>query len=267
MEASGIITHIAGLPLSGCTVRAYDKGIRGSNDTLLGEAQTNRQGRYQIAYGADKLSPPGRQSADLVVRVFEGTAQVAESALIPGADSSATVDLKVSAGPCELERLLARVTPSVKDSELDDIKEDELPLLAGRLGLDSSWLRSLRLAAVLRVQSASPQDPNGVSLALLYGILRGGLRADSLLELLAEGRDDWQAALDAALRQNIVTSAAAADLDRLARLAMERLHGEQLGELGVSSPALDDAPRGKDKGKNGLHGGWRVQKKKAKPAV
>jgi hypothetical protein len=54
MKVRGQIRHSDGSILLGKTVRAFDRDLR--TEQLLGENETNSEGRYEIQYSADQFS-------------------------------------------------------------------------------------------------------------------------------------------------------------------------------------------------------------------
>src|SRR5690349_16840729 len=92
-ELLTIIGHITlsdTSPLPGVTVRAFDKNLRA--ETLLGEAKSDTSGAYAITYTAEQLGRPGKQNADLIVRVFDGQGKpLAVSDVLFNAPADATI--------------------------------------------------------------------------------------------------------------------------------------------------------------------------------
>ena len=68
-KVKGTILQPDGTPVAGATVKAFDKNIR--TETLLGEATTNKAGRYEIAYRAETFLQSGKKWPDLIVRAFD----------------------------------------------------------------------------------------------------------------------------------------------------------------------------------------------------
>src|SRR5262249_51199430 len=88
----GHVVYKEGLLIEGITVRAFNLDLR--HEDFLGEAVTDREGRFDIAYSAKQFSRPDKKYADLVVRAFDlrenappdqRDTPVAESSIIFGA--------------------------------------------------------------------------------------------------------------------------------------------------------------------------------------
>ena len=73
-KVKGAILKPDGTPVTGTTVKAFDKNIR--TETLLGEATTNKAGRYEIDYRAETFLQSGKKRPDLIVRAFDQPGRV-----------------------------------------------------------------------------------------------------------------------------------------------------------------------------------------------
>src|SRR5713101_1789434 len=91
-------------PVSGVLVRAVDKDLpsrdlRGNgrrSEEPLGEARTDMQGHYEIAYTAGQFLRAEKESADLVIRVFgPNNRQFGMSDVRFQAPPNATMDLVI----------------------------------------------------------------------------------------------------------------------------------------------------------------------------
>ncbi|NUQ36276.1 MAG: carboxypeptidase regulatory-like domain-containing protein [Caldilineales bacterium] len=93
---SGRIVDRQGKPLAGLTVRAYDQDLR-SKDDLLGEATTNRDGRYTIRFAQVQFKHDDKESSgpDLYIRVFDEDEQVAISPVRRNAGRRTSISLQV----------------------------------------------------------------------------------------------------------------------------------------------------------------------------
>jgi len=105
----GSIRGADGTPRLGLTVRAFDRNI-GKDDTLLGEATTDAQGNYRIAYASGQLD--GKAAADLVITVYQDNSPLQTSDVIFNAPPDVVKDftIAVDKGP-EFQWLLNRIKP------------------------------------------------------------------------------------------------------------------------------------------------------------
>src|SRR5579859_2796576 len=110
----GQIRQVDLIPFVGAVVRAFDKDLR--SEEFLGEAVTDREGRYQITYYAEEFRRAEKKSADLIVQVYGRDEQMhASSEVLFNAPLEATVDLVVGGGvyrgPSEYEQLVTALDP------------------------------------------------------------------------------------------------------------------------------------------------------------
>src|SRR3954470_10989526 len=80
-----------GGPLAGVVVRAFGRELR--SETLLGEAATDADGRYQINYVDGRAQSANDAGPNLVVRVGNGTEPLVSSPILFRAQDAETVDL------------------------------------------------------------------------------------------------------------------------------------------------------------------------------
>jgi len=119
----GQIQDADGSPLTNSVVRASDKDSPGGE--LLGEAVTNRDGRYEIKYASEQLHQMGKKAADLIVRVFDAKgALLLTSPTILNAKPVETVDLVIK--PQVIEQ------PKVEPKPDEKQKPDEKPKPEGQ---------------------------------------------------------------------------------------------------------------------------------------
>jgi len=213
----GQVRRADGSVLASAPVLAVDKDLR--HEEPLGDALTDNCGRYKIIYTADQIRRAEKGSADLIVRVLnrDGTVLIA-SPIVFNASPVATVDLTVGGeyqGPSEYDQLLNEITPLLEDLPLAEVTEDDehhdITFLAGETGEDPQHIAFLILAHRLARQTELPPEA-------FYGLFREKLPV-TLPTLLAQGRDQWQEALQAALRDNIISLRLRAQIDAI----LERL--------------------------------------------
>lgn len=171
-NVTGRITLANGEPVSGVTVRAYDRDLR--SQQLLGEATTDEDGHYEIIYTSDQFTDDERESADLVIRAFNesGTELNADSDrtdTIFNAERKEVVDLKIVSDelvrPSEYTRLVAAITSVMGDAALADLTEDDIRFLANDTGQKEDSIRFLSQAAQLQEEYNIPE-------AVFYGLAR-----------------------------------------------------------------------------------------------
>jgi hypothetical protein len=91
----GDIRQANGSLLAGAVVRAFDRDLR--REQRLGEQRTDRVGHYEITYTRAQFCRAEKGSADLIVRVYDGTngQLLAKSDIIFNAKPIEVVDLTV----------------------------------------------------------------------------------------------------------------------------------------------------------------------------
>ena len=217
-----------GHPLSGILIAAVDKDLR--SEELLGQAMTDEQGRYEIAYTAAQFSRAEKGSADLIVRAQDSAGNLlAASPIIFNAPPVATVDLVVgngnARGPSEYEQLLAVITPlldGLSPAELvEDAQHQDITFLAIETGRDRRHIEFFAAAHRLAQQTGLPPDA-------FYGLFRQNLPTE-LRALVAQPPQVQRRALQAAILGNIIPPMRDAELDQIV---------QRLGEIEVAQPAF-----------------------------
>src|SRR3989440_1339535 len=233
----GQIRLADGSPLVGGVVRAFDKDLR--SEDQLNETTSDKDGHYEITYTSAQFRRAGKQSADLVVRVFNASGSLlAASPIIFNARPEETVDLVIRVegyrGPSEYERLIVELTPLLEDvriaglerptpiDKIADLKEDEghqeITFLAGETGKNPQQISSLVQAAVLAKATGAPVDGsakvNVVPPEAFYGIFHQNLPTD-FPSLLSYPPQVWRGALENALRDNIIPAKLSDQIDSI----------------------------------------------------
>jgi 5-hydroxyisourate hydrolase-like protein (transthyretin family) len=198
-KVKGTILQPDGTPVAGATVKAFDKNIR--KETLLGEATTDKAGRYEITYRAEKFLQANKKRPDPIVRAFDQEGQeIAVSEIIYNAKQVETVDLVVGGaqyrGPSEYQQRIKTLTPLLKELELSGLTDEDIDFLSGKTGIDPGQITHLVLAARYAKKTDLPQE-------IFYGLFRQNLPT-SLPALLAQNPDIQKSSLEAAVRDNIV---------------------------------------------------------------
>lgn len=156
----------------GAIVRAFDKDLR--REQLLGEKISDRNGYYEITYTRAQFSRSEKNSADLIVRVYEriGDRSLAQSDIIFNAKPLEIVDLTVireeDRARSEYERLMAALRPLLGEQAIAELREDaqenpeeekyrDLTFLSGETGFAKNSLARLVLSHKLAQQAIQPE--------------------------------------------------------------------------------------------------------------
>src|SRR6266478_6408562 len=224
---SGQVRLAEGKPLAGFTVIAVDKDLRAEES--LGKTTTDANGHYEMQYNPDQFARAEKDTADLIVRVFNAAGSViAESPALFNAPREATVDIVVAgAAPgvlSEYERLLSELTPLLVNvlpqgtapptviDQLADLKSEDLDFLTGEAGEERAKLEFIVAAARLEKQALAQDFV--VSAEAFYGLAREGLPID-LVALLTHTAQEMRNALTQAIQDNLVPNALSATLDNI----------------------------------------------------
>lgn len=144
---SGSVKYSSGVVAAKMVVRAYDRDLR--SEELLGDATTDKDGRYKIDYAAHVGSKQEFGTVDLVVRVFDAKDEVlAESAIRFNAGDRTTIDLVIDAEVHResslFERIGATLQPVLKGLSVSELEENaknqDITFLAGESGFSFAEL-------------------------------------------------------------------------------------------------------------------------------
>lgn len=234
-KVKGTILQPDGTPVAGATVKAFDKNIR--TETLLGEATTNKAGRYEIVYRAETFLQSGKKLPDLLVRAFDQEGEEIASTKEPiyNARQIEEVNLVVGnaeyKGPSEYERLQDVLSPVLRELKLSELTDDDIDFLAGKTGMAYEQIVHLVLADRYSKKTDLPTE-------IFYGLFRQNFPT-SLPALLAQNPDVQESALKSAVRDNIVPETIPAEqvLERFQSLIVEHAF-EPLEPLPVGKTTL-----------------------------
>lgn len=209
LSVSGRVLQANGGPLSGVTVRAFDKMLR--HEAQLGEARSDAQGSYTITYQpANVAHKTGRP--DLVVRTYDTTGkQTAESPVSFRAPAQATVDVVVGGttyvGFSEYEQVQQAVDPELDGATVAQLSTADVSFLAGDTDLEAAQVQAYsdanRLASSL-----------GISVAAAYGLFRQGQAADPVA-LGALAPQTIRTVLTSAVAANVVPASVGTEIDTI----------------------------------------------------
>ncbi len=145
----GVVSLGDGTPVQNLVVIAVDRDFRA--EQTLGEAATDRSGRYRIVYLTAAFARAEKSAADLGVRVFAADRKTLLSAptsrdLIMNAPRETVIDVTVTlppgAIPSEFERIANELRPLIRDVPVGDVAKsagsDEGDFLAREAGFDEA---------------------------------------------------------------------------------------------------------------------------------
>lgn len=164
-----VVLSAAELPAAGLVVRAFDRDLRGEEQ--LGEGRTDRNGRYVINYDRSQFARSEKETADLIVRVFDGSGQqlLYEPPLeltLFNAGSDVTVDIRLDRAPprsrSEFETVQDEIAPLLGKVEPAEIAENDsrrdVTFLSREARLPAAWIvhfaMAARLAALTKIDAA-----------------------------------------------------------------------------------------------------------------
>jgi hypothetical protein len=170
-------------------VQAFDRDLR--NEQVLGKAQTDGKGFYEIRYTTDQFARAEKANADLLVRVYNAAGQVLYDPGLDGvqfnAPPEALINILLNFGqtglPSEYERLLRDVQPLLLDVKLPDLREDEEARDITFLTRETGWATDILnyLVVAFRLQVRSQIDPD-----FFYALLRQGMPLQNDLRAAVE---------------------------------------------------------------------------------
>jgi peptidoglycan hydrolase-like protein with peptidoglycan-binding domain len=206
----GTVRNPDGSPVPRITVKAFDRNLRA--ETLLGEAPTDADGKYEIHYRQQQLRPENKSAADLIVRAYNQTGnELAHSDLLCHAAAEATVDLIVGnvplRDPSEYDTLVARVRSYLGETALADLEKEDVQFLACSAGVSRRQIATLIVANRLTRETSLPDW-------LFYALGREGMLLQ-LPALLDHSLKNLRESITRAIESNIVAPLPnAAELDR-----------------------------------------------------
>lgn len=257
---SGTVALADGTPVPGLRVTAYDVDFRA--EELLGGAQTDALGRYSIEYTLIKAARAEKDAADIAISVFRPRGRTPINPPAPGtfrpvlmnapikAEINVTVAREDAGLLSEFERISADLRPLIGKVPFADIAHnrdaEEGRLLSRETGI--SLDRVAHFAVAHRMADASELSAPYCYALLredgLFGIAPGRIRAVStpvgfatdtqavLHEAALLDAKDAKAAVDRAIRKNIVPAATRKDVkSALAAQEKQRPAAERFARL------------------------------------
>lgn len=171
----GRVTDAQNYPLREVLVLAYDRDMR--SEELLGEAVTDREGKYRIEYAADKPDTLGKRGADLSMRVrTRGGAEVFVSRLEevrfnagPREEINITVRQSLPTEFIEYDYVLREITPLLDKVAIVDLREDathrDVTFLSKETEVEAQKIEYMAVAHRFKAMS-------GLEAPFFYGLLR-----------------------------------------------------------------------------------------------
>lgn len=221
----GVVSLADGTTVPNLRVVAIDQDFRA--EQVLGEARTDDQGRYRIAYRAADAVRAEKGSADVGIRVFaaDGKTQLRAPTsrdLVMNAPVEARIDVTVSlpegAVPSEFARIAAALQPLIGKVQVADIgrdpASDEGDFLARESGIEIDRLAHFVVAHRVEKKTKLPTE-------YFYALLRedglfgiGQNRPRAVLTPVDLGTDTYAVLYEAVL---LTADAAKAALQRAVR--------------------------------------------------
>jgi hypothetical protein len=165
----GVVSLVDGAPVPSLRVVAIDRDFRA--EQVLGDARTDEQGRYRIAYRAADAVRAEKGSADVGIRVFAADGKTLLRAptsrdLVMNAPVEARIDVTISlpegAVPSEFARISAALQPLIGKVQVADIgrdpASDEGDLLARESGIELDRLALFVVAHRVKEETKLPAE-------------------------------------------------------------------------------------------------------------
>ena len=225
-------------PVANMIVKAFDCNLR--SEKLLGEIITDKEGFYEIKYSDSQFLKGGKDSADLIVRVYgKNNKLIKESQIIFKAKQIEIVNLivpgEVAETPSEFDKLLKEIEPRLKRvsikgisnptifEKLADLKQADINYLTGETNIESQRIKLLAASAVLYEKCHEFEIPPEV----FYGFAREGLPTE-FETLLKTNQSVLKKSLENAIKKNIIKLKEESQiiLNRLNEFRIENIVGE-----------------------------------------
>jgi len=237
----GRVTSSDGKPVAMLQAKAFDRNV-GTDDTLLGEATTDAQGNYSIAYSPDQLN--GKLTADLLVAIYrEGRgAPVQTSDVIFDAGSQTVKDFFIAAPVApEFDRLTEQIRLLLSGQPLGKLDPKQIAFLNRKTKIEAEKIERL-------AQSHDLADGNKLLADFYYALLAAGLPTVPET-ILARDRATIDGAIERATAANLIAPLGTDQLDRILDDELPKLRALKLLEpAGAGQPAslgdlLDTLPK------------------------
>lgn len=209
-ESSPIVrgtVRVDGTPTKNIVVSAYDQDLPSKNsDQLLGQCRTDEFGHYYIPYILKSARKAERGSADVYVKVAEKDHrfEAASSATVFNAGLETLIDLDLKGkvkedNTEEYDRYLTQLSPVLDGALIHELTPEDLSFLANETGIAAEHLAYLRWSHLWETASKK------VKAYTFYAFLREGFSSD-MAYWIDKKQVDYAAAMDAALKNNIIAN-------------------------------------------------------------
>lgn len=167
-------------PLPNASVMAFDMNLR--TELLLGENDTDSNGRYSINFTQDKFAKTGKSAPDIVVRLYGQDGNLLKSSNTTfNAPQTLQIDINLSTqaftGPSEFDYLVAQITPLIGQVTIDQLtettKEHDISYLGSKISLPPDSL--IKLIMAYRYEKWTK-----LTAQVFYGILRQNIPGNDL---------------------------------------------------------------------------------------
>lgn len=167
-------------PLAGVTIQAFDKDIR--SEQLLGKANSDGSGYYEIFYTPRQFSTTDQNAADVFVRITDKKGQqLKQSDIFFNAPPELQIDIDLApqpySGPSEFEQMVATITPFTGEISLYSLTESDqvgdIDFLVNKTGLSKDKVEDVAMAFRFSNTTKIPAE-------VFYGFLREGIPGGAL---------------------------------------------------------------------------------------
>lgn len=215
--------------VGGLRVVVIDRNVHA--DVVLGEAVTDRRGRFTLDLDAAVLAGLDKARPDLQARVYSGERQIGQSPVRYDAGPGDPLDVALPADTAglaaEYDALTGDLARHYRGS-LAEVRETaerpDVTYLANKSGWDA---RAVALAALAgRFAAFAPAGREGIDAAFYYALFRAGLPADPVTLYRADPRavrTVWRAALDSGVLPTEMADRVDAAAETFLALGRERV--------------------------------------------
>jgi len=222
----GTVKDDTGVPQSGLQVRAIDVDLR--REEVLGQATTDSNGHYEITYTPQQFARAEKETADLVVRVFEAQGEMlAHTDIRYNAGQIEEINLVLGSGvihePSEYEQIVLELTPLLGELALADLEESDehhdISFLSGETGIDTQRIDTLVSAYQFEncardLIGSDAGDSFSLTAPVFYGLFREGMPMD-WHALLSQSMELIRQSLLRAIEEKIIPAEIEDKLDDL----------------------------------------------------
>lgn len=197
-RVKGRIVNKDGKGIPNLTVQAYDQGV--GTELLIGvHRKTNSVGQYEIVYKQENLCP-GKERADLIVRVYTNDILKGASPLIVNAYEEESINIAIGEaifrGHNEFDVLDFKLRNELSEVNLAKLTGRDAEILANKKGLNNEQV-AFYIKAKVHAESTS------VPAEVFYGLYRTGMPT-SLNPLISQSAKRISKAIRKASKANFI---------------------------------------------------------------